>query len=250
MRSFDLSPLFRYSVGFDRLDDLFETAFRNTQEVSYPPYNIVKTGQDNYKITLAVAGFGEEDLDLVVKENVLTVRGKNDAEKDKDVTYLHRGIAGRSFEHRFQLADHVRVNGANLANGLLDIELVRELPEAMKPQRVEIGAGSAKPKVIEARHFSSLPGTPASPRAEPGPAPSCSATGLAKRRIKQSIGLVLRHQAFVPLFFKMRLQRQRRYQKLLKVGSVGLQPARSAAPSRNLRPAACRRGGATARAPG
>ena len=152
MRSFDLSPLFRYSVGFDRLDDLFETAFRNTQEVSYPPYNIVKTGQDNYKITLAVAGFGENELEVVVKENVLTVRGKvHDAEKAKDVTYLHRGIAGRSFEHRFQLADHVRVNGAHLANGLLDIELVREVPEAMRPQRIEIGAGTAKPKVIEGK---------------------------------------------------------------------------------------------------
>ena len=152
MRSFDLSPLFRYSVGFDRLDDLFETAFRNTQEASYPPYNIVKTGQDNYKITLAVAGFGEGDLDVTVKENVLTVRGKvNDAEKDKDVTYLHRGIAGRAFEHRFQLADHVRVSGAQLVNGLLDIELVREVPEAMKPQQIEIGAGTAKPKVIEGK---------------------------------------------------------------------------------------------------
>ena len=152
MRSFDLSPLFRYSVGFDRLDDLFETAFRNTQEASYPPYNIVKTGQDNYKITLAVAGFGEDDLEVVVKENVLTVRGKvNDAEKDKEVTYLHRGIAGRAFEHRFQLADHVRVSGAHLANGLLDIALVREVPEAMKPQRIEIGAGTAKPKVIEGK---------------------------------------------------------------------------------------------------
>jgi molecular chaperone IbpA len=152
MRSFDLSPLFRYSVGFDRLDDLFETAFRNTQEASYPPYNIARTGQDNYKITLAVAGFGEGDLEVTVKENVLTVRGKvNDAEKDKDVTYLHRGIAGRAFEHRFQLADHVRVSGAQLTNGLLDIELVRELPEAMKPQRIEIGAGTTKPKVIEGK---------------------------------------------------------------------------------------------------
>jgi molecular chaperone IbpA len=152
MRSFDLSPLFRYSVGFDRLDDLFETAFRNTQEASYPPYNIVKTGQDNYKITLAVAGFGENDLDVVVKENVLTVRGKvNEADKGKDVTYLHRGIAGRAFEHRFQLADHVRVAGAQLADGLLDIELVREVPEAMKPQRIEIGAGAARPKVIEGK---------------------------------------------------------------------------------------------------
>jgi molecular chaperone IbpA len=152
MRSFDLSPLFRYSVGFDRLDDLFETAFRNTQEVTYPPYNIVKTGQDAYRITLAVAGFGENDLELVVKENLLTVRGKvNDGEKDKDVTYLHRGIAGRAFEHRFQLADHVRVSGAQLANGLLDIELVREVPEAMRPQRIEIGSGTQKPKVIEGK---------------------------------------------------------------------------------------------------
>jgi molecular chaperone IbpA len=152
MRSFDLSPLFRYSVGFDRLDDLFETAFRNTQEASYPPYNIVRTGQDQYRITLAVAGFGENDLDVVVKENVLTVRGKvNDVEKDKEVTYLHRGIAGRAFEHRFQLADHVRVSGAHLANGLLDIELVREVPEAMRPQRIEIGSGTAKPKVIEGK---------------------------------------------------------------------------------------------------
>ena len=152
MRAFDLSPLFRYSVGFDRLDDLFENAFRNTQEVSYPPYNIVKTGQDAYRITLAVAGFSENDLELVVKENLLTVRGKvTDGEKDKDVTYLHRGIAGRAFEHRFQLADHVHVTGARLTNGLLDIELVRELPEAMKPQRIEIGAGTPKPKVIEGK---------------------------------------------------------------------------------------------------
>jgi molecular chaperone IbpA len=152
MRSFDLSPLFRYSVGFDRLDDLLETAFRNPQEASYPPYNIVKTGQDNYKITLAVAGFGQDDLEVVVKENVLTVRGKvTDAAKDKDVTYLHRGIAGRAFEHRFQLADHVRVSGAQLVNGLLDVELVREVPEAMRPQRIEIGAGTPKPKVIEGK---------------------------------------------------------------------------------------------------
>jgi molecular chaperone IbpA len=89
---------------------------------------------------------------VVVKENVLTVRGKvNDAEKDKEATYLHRGIAGRAFEHRFQLADHVRVTGANLANGLLDVELVREVPEAMRPQRIEIGSGTAQPKVIEGR---------------------------------------------------------------------------------------------------
>jgi molecular chaperone IbpA len=153
MRSFDLSPLFRYSVGFDRLDDLFETAFRGTQETSYPPYNIVKTGQDAYRITLAVAGFGEDELELVVKENLLTVRGsgKNGEAEQNAVAYLHRGIAQRAFEHRFQLADHVKVTGANLANGLLDIELVRELPESARPQKIEIGRGKTEPKVIEGK---------------------------------------------------------------------------------------------------
>jgi molecular chaperone IbpA len=152
MRSFDLSPLFRYSVGFDRLDDLFETAFRGTQETSYPPYNIIKTGQDAYRITLAVAGFSEDELELVVKENLLTVRGSGkNGEAEKAVTYLHRGIAQRAFEHRFQLADHVKVTGANLANGLLDIELARELPESARPQKIEIGRGKTEPKVIEGK---------------------------------------------------------------------------------------------------
>jgi molecular chaperone IbpA len=150
MRSFDLSPLFRYSVGFDRLDDLFETAFRSGQEASYPPYNIIKTGQDNYRITLAVAGFGEDELEVVAQENLLVVRGKAaNGEQDKEVTYLHRGIARRAFEHRFQLADHVKVTGANLTNGLLDIELVRELPEAMKPQQIKIGTAAPRAKAID-----------------------------------------------------------------------------------------------------
>ena len=149
MRSIDLSPLFRYSVGFDRLDDLFETAFRGTQESSYPPYNIVKTGQDAYRVTVAVAGFGEDELELQVKENLLTIKGKAGVETEKDVAYLHRGIARRAFEHRFQLADHVEVVGANLTHGLLDIELVREIPEAMKPRQISIGNGNARPKVIE-----------------------------------------------------------------------------------------------------
>ena len=150
MRSFDLTPLFRHSVGFDRLDELFETAFRNaSQENSYPPYNIVKTGEDTYRITLAVAGFGEDDLEIISKENLLTVRGKG-PETDKETAYLHRGIAKRAFEHRFQLADYVRVNGANLTNGLLDVDLVRELPERMKPQQIAIGTG-AKANVIEGK---------------------------------------------------------------------------------------------------
>ena len=150
MRSLDLTPLFRYSVGFDRLDELFESAFRNqAQDNSYPPYNIAKTGDDTYRITLAVAGFGEDDLEIVSKENLLTVRGKA-GEAEKDVHYLHRGIGRRAFEHRFQLADYVRVAGANLTNGLLDVDLVRELPEAMKPQQIKIGTG-AGPKVIEGK---------------------------------------------------------------------------------------------------
>jgi molecular chaperone IbpA len=148
MRNVDLSPLFRYSVGFDRLDQLFDTAFRaSAQDNAYPPYNIVKTGDDSYKITLAVAGFGEDDLDLVAKENLLTVKGQG-AEAD-DAVYLHRGIGRRAFEHRFQLADYVKVTGASLANGLLDIHLVREVPEAMKPQQIKIGASKAR--VIESK---------------------------------------------------------------------------------------------------
>ena len=148
MRSVDLSPLFRYSVGFDRLDELFDTAFRsNAQDNAYPPYNIVKTGDDSYKITLAVAGFGEDDLEIVAKENVLTVQGRG-AETD-DAVYLHRGIGRRAFEHRFQLADYVKVTGASLVNGLLDIQLVREVPEAKKPQQIKIGA--SKPRAIDSK---------------------------------------------------------------------------------------------------
>jgi molecular chaperone IbpA len=149
MRNVDLSPLFRYSVGFDRLDQLFDTAFRaSAQDNAYPPYNIVKTGDDAYKITLAVAGFGEDDLEIVAKENLLTVKGKG-AEAD-DAVYLHRGIGRRAFEHRFQLADYVKVTGANLANGLLDVHLVREVPEAKKPQQIKIGTAQ-KPRVIESK---------------------------------------------------------------------------------------------------
>ncbi len=148
MRSFDLSPLFRSSVGFDRLDKLFDAAFREaSRDVSYPPYNIVKTGQDQYRITMAVAGFGEADLEIVVQENVLNVKGQL-KEPEREVEYLHRGIAQRAFEHRFQLADHVRVVDASLDKGLLSVELERAVPEAAKPRKIEIG-GSAAPKTIE-----------------------------------------------------------------------------------------------------
>lgn len=149
MRAVDLTPLFRSTVGFDHLDKLFEAAFREaTRDTSYPPYNIVKVGQDKYRIAMAVAGFGERDLDITAQEGVLTVRGEI-REPEKDVEYLHRGIAQRAFEHRFQLADHVKVVGARLQNGLLEIELVREVPEAMKPRKIEIGTGAARPRVIE-----------------------------------------------------------------------------------------------------
>ncbi len=149
MTRYDLSPLFPYSVGFDRLDQLFDAAFSGGRDTSYPPYNIVRAGEDQYRITMAVAGFTEDDLELVAQDNVLVVRGKA-SEPEEGVAYLHRGIARRAFEHRFQLADYVRVAGAKLANGLLDVELVREVPEAMKPRRIAINhAGGPEPKVIE-----------------------------------------------------------------------------------------------------
>lgn len=152
MRNFDLSPLFRSSVGFDRLDKLFDAAYREaTRDVSYPPYNIVKTGADQYRITMAVAGFSESDIDIVVQENVLAVQGQIQ-EPEREVEFLHRGIAQRAFEHRFQLADHVRVVDASLDKGLLNIRLEREVPEAMKPRKVEIGSSSTpRPSVIESR---------------------------------------------------------------------------------------------------
>lgn len=148
MRNVDLTPLFRSTIGFDHLDKLFEAAFRDAgRDVSYPPYNIAKVGQDKYRITMAVAGFGERDLDITAHENVLLVKGQIQ-EPEKGVEYLHRGIGQRPFEHRFQLADHVKVVGAKLTNGLLDVELAREVPEAMKPRKVEIGSAS-RPRVIE-----------------------------------------------------------------------------------------------------
>jgi molecular chaperone IbpA len=138
MRDFDLSPLFRSAIGFDRLPSLLDTAMRTAGPTdSYPPYNIEKTGEDAYRISIAVAGFSREDLEIEVRDGVLLVRGKN-AEKPDGVTYLHRGIAGRAFERRFQLAEHVRAETADLVNGLLTIDLVRELPEARKPRQIEI----------------------------------------------------------------------------------------------------------------
>ncbi len=142
MRDFDFSPLFRSAIGFDRLPSLLDTAMRtNGTAETYPPYNIEKTGEDAYRITVAVAGFGRDDLDIEVRDGVLVVKGRT-ADDAEGVKYLHRGIAGRAFERRFQLAEHVRVDAADLVNGLLTIDLVRELPEAKKPRRIEIKTGA------------------------------------------------------------------------------------------------------------
>ena len=140
MRTFDLSPLYRSTVGFDRLFNLLDSVGGGETAQPYPPYNIERTGDNAYRITMAVAGFGEGDLDIQAKENVLSVRGERKEEKqegERDV--LYRGIAARAFERRFQLADHVEVTGASLENGLLHIDLVREIPEAMKPRKIAIG---------------------------------------------------------------------------------------------------------------
>ena len=152
MRHVDLSPLMRATVGFDRMMNLLDAASRIEEGAnSYPPYNIEKTGDVTYRITMAVAGFAESDLDLTVKEGSLVVKaGKAEREEAKEVTYLHRGIATRSFERRFDLADHIKVTGARLENGILSIDLVREVPEALKPRSIKIEKIEAtKPKVIE-----------------------------------------------------------------------------------------------------
>jgi len=134
--SYDFSPLFRSSVGFDRVFSLLENAQRVRSISDWPPYDIVKTGDDTYRISIAVAGFSEQDLNLTFQSNLLTVSGNKPG--DQAEGYLHRGIAGRPFEHKFELADHVRVTGANLVNGLLSVDLVREIPEEMKPRKIAI----------------------------------------------------------------------------------------------------------------
>jgi molecular chaperone IbpA len=147
MRTFDLSPLYRSTVGFDHVFGLLDS-LAGTDQQTYPPYNIERTGENAYRITMAVAGFGESDLSLEARENVLTVKGERKPETG-DTEFLHRGIASRAFERRFQLADYVEVKGANLANGLLHIDLVREIPEAMKPRTIAIGKGTANGKHID-----------------------------------------------------------------------------------------------------
>lgn len=151
MRSFDLAPLYRATVGFDRVADLMDRVLSSdVAQPSYPPYNIEKTSDNGYRISIAVAGFAADELSVDVKENALIVAARKPAEEDTR-TYLHRGIATRAFERRFHLADHVRVTGATHADGMLHVDLVREVPEALKPRRIEIARGDeVEGKVLEA----------------------------------------------------------------------------------------------------
>ncbi len=141
MNAFDVSPLFRGAIGFDRMARLVETARAASEGPSYPPYNIEKTAEDNYVLTMAVAGFGPGDIELVVHENTLTISGKA-PQPAENGRVLYRGIAGRAFERRFVLADHIVVEGADLENGLLHVALRREVPEALKPRRIAIGSAA------------------------------------------------------------------------------------------------------------
>ena len=149
MRNFDPTPLFRASVGFDRIADMMDRMLAaEPAQPTYPPYNIEKTDENAYRISVAVAGFTADELNVEVKDNALVI-GARKADDEEGRTYLHRGIATRAFERRFQLADHVKVTGATHADGMLHVELVREIPEALKPRRIEI-ARSAPGRLVEA----------------------------------------------------------------------------------------------------
>ena len=144
MRTFDFSPLYRSTIGFDHLSSLLDSVSQREQsQPSYPPYTIELLDKDHYRMTMAVAGFVEEEIEIQSERQTLTVKGKKAAE-DKERNYLHQGIAGRNFERAFQLADHVKVTGASLENGLLNIDLVREIPEAMKPRQIAINGKTSK----------------------------------------------------------------------------------------------------------
>lgn len=139
MNAYDLSPLFRSTIGFDRLSQLIDNAFKvDERTVSYPPYNIIKLNDDEYKIIMAVAGFRDQDLQIVMQQNALIISGKVKDKEPEKVVYLHQGIAAREFERKFSLADHVKVVGAELANGLLTLQLKREIPEESKPRIIKI----------------------------------------------------------------------------------------------------------------
>jgi len=151
MRDLDFSPLYRSTIGFDRIASLLDNISRAEQgQSAYPPYNIELTGEDEYRITMAVAGFKEPELNIEVKQNNLTVTGKKSIE-NKESQFLHRGIAARNFERRFQLADYVRVENASLENGLLHVDLVRELPDAMKPRTIAINSSGRVSSLVEGK---------------------------------------------------------------------------------------------------
>ena len=144
MTTFDFSPLYRTSVGFDRLASMMSSATRQDQGNSYPPYNIRVTSEDHYRITMAVAGFSESDIAITSEQSRLLVTGNRTDEPEEQGEFLHRGIATRAFERRFNLADHVNVVGASLEHGLLHIDLEREIPEAMKPRKIKIGKAASR----------------------------------------------------------------------------------------------------------
>jgi len=148
MRTFDFSPLYRSTVGFDRLFDMIDQTARVEPLPNWPPYNVEKTGDDHYRITMAVAGFAPDEIEITQKENMLLVSGQKHAEQE-NVQFLHRGIATRAFKQTFSLADYVNVKAAHLENGLLTVDLVREVPEELKPRRIQIANGGQSQKVIE-----------------------------------------------------------------------------------------------------
>ena len=155
MRSFDLTPYRRSTVGFDRLFDLLESNARQQQQAeNYPPFDLERRGEDHYRITVAVAGFKRDEIEITAQQNLLVIKGNKAAGGDDRSAFLHIGIASRNFEHRFELADFVRVESAELADGLLTIDLAREIPEAMKPQKIAIGSGvggSAADAIVDQR---------------------------------------------------------------------------------------------------
>lgn len=153
MRQFDFTPFRRSTIGFDRLFDLLEASARQASSENYPPFNLERLAEDQYRITLAVAGFKADEIDVTAQQNLLLVSGKKASENENNQgSYLHLGIANRGFERRFELADFVRVESADLADGLLTIELVREVPEAMKPKKIAVNASSERPASLEHRN--------------------------------------------------------------------------------------------------
>ncbi len=150
MNRFDFTPYRRNTVGFDRLFELLENNGRVAQNENYPPFNIERTGENDYKVTIAVAGFKNDEIEITAQQNMLVVAGQKDADSNDNRDFLHMGIASRNFERKFQLADHIHVTDADLADGLLTITLVREVPEALKPRKIAIGGGqTAAANVIE-----------------------------------------------------------------------------------------------------